>query len=244
MLYFLISYPAYRYCLFNKVPSDFTLIRNGKFSHEGASNHMAILDRIRTKNEKNRPLLGCKLGLSLHVTKETSVLVMTAKRLGAEIALCSANPLSAQEDIAAFLSSEGVITFVWKGGTIKEYKECIRQVLKFQPHNPTDDCAELHIAAHKSKIKNIHGRTEETTSGVKRLKSIESKRGLMYPIIAVNDSNTKHMFDNRYRTGQSTIDRILRTTGLFLAGNNIWDICFVLCLPLIILILIHPFTLR
>lgn len=90
---------------------------------------MAILDRIRNKNEQSRPLLGCKLGLCLHVTKETSVLVMTAKRLGAEIALCSANPLSVQEDIAAFLSSEGVITFAWKGETIKEYKECIRQVL-------------------------------------------------------------------------------------------------------------------
>ena len=149
------------------MPSDFRLVRNGKFSHEWASNHMAILDRIRNKNEQSRPLLGCKLGLCLHVTKETSVLVMTAKRLGAEIALCSANPLSVQEDIAAFLSSEGVITFAWKGGTIKEYKECIRQVLKFQPHNLTDDCAELHIAARKSKIKNIHDGTEETNSGIK-----------------------------------------------------------------------------
>jgi adenosylhomocysteinase len=234
---------VYKYCLFNKVPSDFTFIRNGKFSHERASNHMTILDRIRTKNEKNRPLLGCKLGLCLHVTKETSVLVMTAKRLGVKIALCSANPLSAQEDIAAFISSEGVITFAWKEGTIREYKEGIRQVLKFQPHNLTDVCAELHIAAHKSKIKNIHGGTDETNSGIKRLKSIESKRRLMYPIIA-DDANTKHMFDNRYGTGQSTIDGILRTTGLFLAGNNIWDICLVLCLPLVILILIHPFPLR
>ena len=182
---------------------------------------MAILDKIRTRNERSRPLIGCKLGLCLHVTKETSVLVMTAKRLGAEIALCSANPLSVQEDIAAFLSSEGVTTFAWKGETIKEYKECIRQVLKFQPHILTDDGAELHIAAHKSKLKNIHGGTEETTSGVKRLKSLESKRRLMYPVIAVNDANTKHMFDNRYGTGQSTIDGILRTTGLFLAGKHI-----------------------
>jgi adenosylhomocysteinase len=128
------------------VPSDFTLVRNGKFPHEWASNHMAILDRIRTKNERSRPLLGCKLGLCLHVTKETSVLVMTAKRLGAEIALCSAYPLSVQEDIAAFLSSEGV-TFLLERETIKEYKECIRQVLKSQPHVLTDDGAELHIAA-------------------------------------------------------------------------------------------------
>lgn len=100
------------------------------------------------------------------------------------------------------------------------------------------------LRPHKSKIKNIPDGTEETTSGVKRLKSLESKRQLMYPTIAVNDANTKHMFDNRYGTGQSTIDGILRTTGLFLDGNNICGICFVLCLHLVILILIHPFPLR
>jgi adenosylhomocysteinase len=168
---------------------------------------------------------------------------MTAKRLGAEIALCSTNPLSVQDDIAAFLSSEGVTTYAWKGDTNNEYKECIRQVLKFQPHILTDDGSEIHIAAHKSKIKNIYGGTEETTSGVKRLKSLESKRRLMYPIVAVNDANTKHMFDNSYGTGQSTIDGILRTTGLFLDGNDIWRICF-LCLYLVILILLHPSHLK
>jgi adenosylhomocysteinase len=135
-------------------------------------------------------------------TKETSVLMMTPKQLGAEIALCSANPLSIQDDIAAFLSSEGVITFAWKGETIKEYKECIKQVLKFRPHILTDDGAELHIAAHRSKIKYICGGTEETTSSVKRLKSLESKKRLMYHIIAVNDANTKYMFDNRYANRQ------------------------------------------
>lgn len=176
MLYFLIAYPVSRYCLFNKVPSDFTLVRNGKLSHDWASNNMAILDKIRTKSGRSKSLLGCKLGLCLHVTIETSILVMTAKQIGAEIALCSANPLSIQEYIAAFLSSEGVITFAWKGETIKEYKECIQQVLKFRPHILTDDGAELHIAAHRSKIKYICGGTEETTSGVKRLKSLESKK--------------------------------------------------------------------
>lgn len=186
---------------------------------------MAILDKIRTKSGRSKPLLGCKLGLCLLVTKETSVLVMTAKQLGAEIALCSANPLTIQDDIAAFLSSEGVIIFSWKGETIKEYKACIQQVLKFRPHILTGECAELHIFAHGSKIKYICGGTEETTSSAKRLKSLASKKRLMYPIKAVNDANTKYMFDNRYGTGQSTIDAILRTT-----GNQNQIICFLLVL--------------
>ena len=127
--------------------------------------------------------------------------------------MCSANPLTIQDDLAAFLSYEGVIIFSWKGETIKEHKACIQQVLKFRLHILTGECAELHIFAHRSKIKYICGGTEETTSSAKRLKSLESKKLLMYPIIAVNDANTKYMFDNRYRTDQSTIDAILRTTG-------------------------------
>lgn len=160
---------------------------------------MAILDKIRTKIGRSKPLLGCKLGLCLLVTKETSFLVMTAKQLGAEVALCSANPLSIQDDIAAFLSSEGVITFAWKGETIKEYEECIQQVLKFRQHILTEDGAEVHIAAHRSKIKYICGRAEETTP-CKKAKIARIKKRLMYPIIAINDSNTKYMFDNRYET--------------------------------------------
>jgi adenosylhomocysteinase len=226
------------------VPSDFTLVRNGKFSHEWASNQMAILDRIRTKNERSRPLLGCKLGLCLHVTKETSVLVMTAKRLGAEIALCSAYPLSVQEDIAAFLSSEGVTFLLGKGKRLRSIKNVFDKFLNLNHIFLRMMVPNYILRPHKSKIKNIPDGTEETTSGVKRLKSLESKRQLMYPTIAVNDANTKHMFDNRYGTGQSTIDGILRTTGLFLDGNNICGICFVLCLHLVILILIHPFPLR
>ena len=196
-------------------------VMNGKFSYEWASSHMAILDKIRIKNERGKPLSGHKLGFCLHITKETSVLVMAAKHLGAEIALCSANPLSVQQDIAEFLSYKGIDVFAWKGETVKEYNECIRHVLEFQPDILTDDGGDLHVAAHKSKIKNILGGTEETTSGVKRLKSLESRKQLMYPIIAVNDANTKHMFDNKYGTGQSTIDGILRATGLFLPGKHI-----------------------
>jgi adenosylhomocysteinase len=146
---------------------------------------------------------------------------MAAKRLGAQIALCSANPLSVQEDIAAFLRIEGVKVFAWKGETLKEYKDCIAKVVKFKPDIITDDGAELHIEAHRSYAKNVVGGTEETTSGVRRLESLESKNMLSYPVIKVNDANTKHMFDNKYGTGQSTIDGILRSTGIFLAGKHV-----------------------
>lgn len=181
---------------------------------------MAILDKIKIKNENKKPLAGYRIGFCLHITKETSVLVMTAKELGADVALCSANPLSVQDDIAAFLSSEGITTFAWRGETKREYDECINSVLKFRPNIITDDGSDLHIAANKTKVK-IFGGSEETTSGVKRLKALERRKRLMYPVIAVNDAYTKHMFDNRYGTGQSTIDGILRTTSLFLPGKQI-----------------------
>jgi adenosylhomocysteinase len=182
---------------------------------------MRILERIKSKNENAKPLSGYRLGLCLHITKETSVLVMAAKQLGADIALCSANPLSVQEDIAAFLEMEGVKVFAWKGETLKEYKDGIAKVVKCKPQIITDDGAELHIQAHRSNVKNVVGGTEETTSGVRRLESLESKNMLSYPVIKVNDANTKHTFDNKYGTGQSTIDGILRSTGIFLAGKQV-----------------------
>ena len=200
--------------------ADIRLAQNGKLSYQWARDHMAILDRIKIKNEKRKPLAGYRIGFCLHITKETSVLVMTAKELGADVALCSANPLSVQDDIAAFLSSEGITTFAWRGETKREYDECINSVLKFRPNIITDDGSDLHIAANKTKVK-IFGGSEETTSGVKRLKALERRKRLMYPVIAVNDAYTKHMFDNRYGTGQSTIDGILRTTSLFLPGKQI-----------------------
>jgi adenosylhomocysteinase len=200
--------------------ADIRLAENGKLSYQWARDHMAILEKIKIKNKKKEPLAGYRIAFCLHITKETSVLVMTAKYLGADIALCSANPLSVQDDIAAFLSLEGIKTFAWRGETKKEYNECIDSVLKFQPNIITDDGSDLHIAANKAKMK-IFGGSEETTSGVKRLKALERRKILMYPIIAVNDAYTKHMFDNRYGTGQSTIDGILRTTSLFITGKQI-----------------------
>ena len=200
--------------------ADIRLAQKGKLSYQWASDHMSILDKIKNKYEKKKPLAGYRIGFCLHITKETSVLVRTAKQLGADIALCSANPLSVQDDIAAFLSSEGIITFAWRGETKREYDECIGSVLKFQPNIITDDGSDLHIAANKAKAK-IFGGSEETASGVKRLKALERRKRLLYPVIAVNDAYTKHMFDNRYGTGQSTIDGILRTTSLFISGKQI-----------------------
>jgi adenosylhomocysteinase len=147
-------------CLANKV-ADLQLAQNGKSSCEWACSHTEILEKIGIKNERSKPLAGYRLGFCLHITKETSVLVMTAKQLGADIALCSANPLSVQDDIAAFRSSEGVNTYAWRGETVKEYKKCIQSVLEFKPDIVTDDGADLHVCAHKIEVKNIRGGTEE-----------------------------------------------------------------------------------
>ena len=190
-------------------------------SYRWAVAHMTILDKIKIRNESKKPLSGYKLGFCLHITKETSVLVITAKMLGAEIAICSANPLSTQDDVAAFLHSEGIRIFAWRGQSERQYRECIKSVLQFRPDILTDDGGDLHIAAHKLRKTRFYGGTEETTTGVKRLEILQSRKRLRYPVIAVNNAYTKYLFDNRYGTGQSTIDGILRTTGLFLSGKQV-----------------------
>jgi adenosylhomocysteinase len=169
------------------------------------------------------PLRGRRVGVCLHVTKETSVLVMGLKSLGAEVYLAAANPLSTQDDIAAFLASEGISVYAWRGETAGEYFDCIQRVLKSEPHIIMDDGADTHATLHgqKSAVKAPVGGTEETTTGVVRLKALEKTGKLRYPIIAVNNAYTKHLFDNRYGTGQSTFDGILRATSLLLAGKHV-----------------------
>ncbi|MFZ0511372.1 MAG: adenosylhomocysteinase [Candidatus Nitrosopolaris sp.] len=201
--------------------ADMGLAKEGQMSYRWARAHMTILDKIKIRNESKKPLSDYKLGFCLHITKETSVLVITAKMLGAEIALCSANPLSTQDDVAAFLSSEGIRIFAWRGQSERQYRECIKSVLQFRPDILTDDGGDLHLAAHKLRTTRFSGGTEETTTGVKRLEILQSRKRLKYPVIAVNNAYTKHLFDNRYGTGQSTIDGILRTTGLFLSGKQV-----------------------
>jgi adenosylhomocysteinase len=201
--------------------ADSKLAANGRLSHEWAARRMGIIERIVKKNRRAQPLAGLRLGFCLHITKETSVLAMAAKSLGAKIAICSANPLSAQDDIAAFLHENGMNVYAWRGETRAQYGQCIQNVLALRPAIVTDDGGDLHIAAHRQKPKGVLGGTEETTSGVKRLAALEKAGELLYPVVAVNNARTKYLFDNRYGTGQSTLDGILRATDMLLAGKNI-----------------------
>lgn len=184
---------------------------------------MRIIDLI-TKDfslSKALPLEGIRLGICLHITKETSVLVMALKALGAEIALCSANPLSIQNDIACFLKDQKIRIFATRGESYKQYHANMLKVIGFKPEIVTDDGAELHLMLHRYWSNNIIAGTEETTSGVTRLKELELGRKLMYPIIAINNARTKFLFDNRYGTGQSTVDGLMRTTSVFLPGKHV-----------------------
>jgi adenosylhomocysteinase len=197
------------------------LIDRGKKSWEWAASHMDIINTIISENITDRPLKGLKIGLSLHITKETSVLIIALIRLGSKVSLCSANPLSVQEDIGAFLSSKGVKVYAWKDETKKDYFNNLTQVLFDHPQILTDDGSDLHVMAHKEKTHEILGGTEETTSGVTRLKALEEDAKLLYPVIGVNNAKTKHLFDNRYGTGQSTMHGIIKLTNVLIAGKHI-----------------------
>jgi adenosylhomocysteinase len=197
------------------------LVDSGRKSWEWASSRMGIIDAIVKEQTGKRPLKGLRLGISLHVTKETSVLVMAAIKLGSKVSLCSANPLSVQQDVATFLLSEGVKVYAWKDETEREYLDNLKQVLENRPQIVTDDGSNLHVMAHKKKILGILGGTEETTSGITRLKALEKDGKLRYPVIGVNEANTKHLFDNRYGTGQSTLTAIIRLTNVLIAGKHV-----------------------
>jgi adenosylhomocysteinase len=184
---------------------------------------MQIIDRILNDFYASRvlPLQGIRLGICLHITKETSVLIMALKVLGAEMALCSANPLSTQNDIALFLRDQGIRVYATRGESYEQYQNNMLKVIRFKPEIVTDDGAELHLMVHRFSNSEIVAGTEETTSGVSRIKELEFKRQLKYPIIAINNAQTKYLFDNRYGTGQSTVDGLLRTTSIFLPGKHV-----------------------
>ena len=197
------------------------LIDSGRKSWEWASSHMGIINAIVNEHVIDKPLRGLRLGFSLHITKETSVLVTAAVKLGAKVSLCSANPLSVHEDTAAFLSFQGVKVYAWKDETQHEYSDNLKHVLENNPDIVTDDGADLHVMAHKNKVFGILGGTEETTSGITRLKALEKEGKLQYPVIGVNEARTKHLFDNQYGTGQSTLTGIIRLTNVLIAGKHI-----------------------
>jgi adenosylhomocysteinase len=184
---------------------------------------MPVLNIIKTRFEKEKPLKGQTIAACLHVTKETAVLIKVLIAGGANVALCGSNPLSTQDDVAAALADSGVHVFAWRGQNTEDYYKCMDKVLDFKPTITMDDGADVVGMLHskrQNQIKEIIGGTEETSTGVVRLRAMEADGTLKYPIIAVNDAYTKYLFDNRYGTGQSTIDGILRATSVLLAGKN------------------------
>jgi adenosylhomocysteinase len=206
---------------------DLALANKGCMQIEWASKHMPVLNQIKRRFEKEKPLKGQVLGACLHVTKETAVLVEAFLAGGAKVALCGSNPLSTQDDVAAALVKKGVQVFAWRGQTTEEYYWCVERVIDQKPMITLDDGADLVGTIHSKRtetLSEIKGGTEETTTGVLRLRAMERSGALKYAIIAVNDAYTKYLFDNRYGTGQSTIDGILRATNILLAGKN-----FVVC---------------
>jgi adenosylhomocysteinase len=202
---------------------DKSLAPQGLLQIEWAAKHMPVLNIIKKRFEEEKPLAGQTLAACLHVTKETAVLINVLIAGGAKVALCGSNPLSTQDDVAAALAESGVHVYAWRGQNTEDYYKCIEKVLEFEPTITMDDGADVVGMLHSKRqdlIKNIKGGSEETTTGVIRLKAMEQDGSLKYPIVAVNDAYTKYLFDNRYGTGQSTIDGILRATSVLIAGKN------------------------
>ncbi|TET17937.1 MAG: adenosylhomocysteinase [Candidatus Cloacimonadota bacterium] len=204
---------------------DTRLRKSGKLKIEWADESMPVLQLIRKEFTKKIPFRELRIAACLHVTSETANLMRTLKAGGAKVALTASNPLSTQDDVAASLVKDyGIPVFAIKGETDRTYYKHIDAVLSMKPHITMDDGADLISTLHikkKELLDGIIGGTEETTTGVVRLKSMAKKGILQYPIIAVNDSQTKYLFDNRYGTGQSTIDGILRATNYLLAGSTV-----------------------
>jgi adenosylhomocysteinase len=212
-----------RYKMTDYKVKDINLAPQGALLVEWATKHMPVLAQVRKRFEKEQPLKGVTVAACLHVTKETAVLAETLKAGGAKVALCGSNPLSTQDEVAAYLATKGINVYAWREQKTDEYFWCINQVLDYKPQITLDDGADLVGTLHKDRtelLTNITGGTEETTTGVIRLRAMEADGALKYPIIAVNDAYTKYLFDNRYGTGQSTIDGILRATSLLIAGKN------------------------
>lgn len=207
---------------------DISLHREGRKRIEWAAKDMPVLRLISERFQKEKPLKGIRVSSCLHVTTETANLMLTLKAGGADVCLCASNPLSTQDDVAASLVKDfGIKVFAIKGEDNKTYYSHINAAIEHKPNITMDDGADVISTIHKNWNRidfNIIGGTEETTTGVIRLRALRKDGNLRYPVIAVNDSMTKHMFDNRYGTGQSTIDGILRATNILLAGKN-----FVVC---------------
>ena len=203
--------------------ADLKLADKGKLRIEWAESRMPVLMALREKYKDSKPLKGHRIAGCLHVTKETAVLIRTLRAAGAEISWSGCNPLSTQDDVAAALAAEGTSIYAWHGLNKDEFYWCIDQTIEFKPTLTLDDGADLIFtvhAKHPELAKTIVGGTEETTTGVHRLRAMARDGKLQYPVIAINDSETKWDFDNVYGTGQSSLDGILRASSVLLAGKT------------------------
>ncbi len=211
----------------NFAVKDLKLAEQGMLNIEYAETQMSALMTVKARFEKEKPFKGLRIGMALHPSKETAVLVRTLVAGGADVSLCACNPLSTQDDVAAALAKEGVSVFAYKGESKDDYYAFLKKVVDAKPNITIDDGCDLISEIHTnnpSLIKDIIGGCEETTTGIIRLRAMEKDNALKYPVIAVNDSKTKHLMDNVKGTGQSTIDGILRATNILIAGKN-----FVIC---------------
>ncbi len=203
---------------------DMHLAEQGAKNLEWAEAQMGALLKIRDRFAKEQPLKGVRIGMALHVTKETGILVRTLRAGGAEVAITGCNPLSTQDDVAAALAKEGVHVWAYKGENKEDYYRYLTNVINFKPSITIDDgcdlVSEIHLK-HPQLIPTLLGGCEETTTGIIRLKAMERDGALKYPVIAVNDNKTKHLLDNYYGTGQSAIDGIIRGTNILFAGKNV-----------------------
>jgi adenosylhomocysteinase len=204
---------------------DLGLAEKGRERIEWAAGEMSVLALVRERFEKERPLEGIRIGACMHVTTETANLVDALKAGGAEVAVCASNPLSTQDDVAAAICDQsGIDVYAIKGEDNETYYRHINAVLDHRPHVTMDDGADLVSLLHRERqdqLQDVIGGTEETTTGIIRLRAMANDGALMYPIVSVNDADTKHLFDNRFGTGQSTIDAIMRATNLLLAGRTV-----------------------
>jgi len=207
----------------NHQVKDLKFADAGRLRIEWAESRMPVLMALRERHRQTRPFSGARIAGCLHVTKETAVLVRTLIAAGAEVSWSGCNPLSTQDDVAAALASEGTSIHAWHGQSTEEFYACIGKTLDFKPNLTLDDGADLIFTIHSKRpdlCEGVVGGTEETTTGVQRLRAMAADGKLRYPIIAVNDAETKWEFDNVYGTGQSSIDGILRATSVLVAGKT------------------------
>jgi adenosylhomocysteinase len=206
------------------VVKDLSLTEEGEKRIEWARRHMPVLDSIKQEFERDRPLHGARIVACLHVTVETANLIKTLVAGGAEVAVTGSNPLSTQDEVAAALAARGMHVYAFRGENEQEYYNCIKWALEIKPNVTLDDGADTIAIVHKEQpelAQDMFGGCEETTTGVVRLRAMAADNALLYPVIAVNDAETKMMFDNRYGTGQSTVHGIMQATNFLFAGKTV-----------------------